>query len=106
MDKTKIAYDYVQACQVQGCYTEKLEAALRLLCPDNQLIALADPIHGPYQELVAEILGEETMDWIYYWQYEADYGKNSCDFQINNVEYNTQDMTLYKYLEVACGLTK
>ena len=106
MDKLKVAYDYIQACQTQSCYTSKLNEALELLCPDNQLFSIADPLHAPYLELVTEILGEDTMDWIFYWQYEADYGKNSCDFQINDVEYNTQDMTLYKYLEVACGLTK
>jgi hypothetical protein len=106
MDKLKLAYDYITACQVQSCYENKLNQALQLLNPDNQVFGLSDHIHQPYEELILEILGEPTMDWIYYWQYEADYGKNSLDFVIEDREYNIQDMTLYKYLEVTCGLTK
>jgi len=106
MDKLKLAYDYIQACQVQSCYEDKLNKVMQALNPDNQVFGLADPIHKPYEELVLEILGETIMDWIYYWQYEADYGQKSMDITINDVEYNTQDMTLYKYLEVTCGLTK
>lgn len=106
MDKTKIAYDYVQACQTQACYEHKVNQAFALINPDNQIFGLADPLRKVYEELVVDLLGEDTMDWIYYWQYEADYGKESRDFTVNDREYNTQDMTLYKYLEVACGLTK
>ena len=106
MDKLKLAYDYIQACQVQGCYEDKVHQAFQMLNPDNTLFGLADPLRVKYEELVLELLGEEIMDWIYYWQYEADYGKNSMDFSINDTEYNTQDMTLFKYLEVTCGLTK
>jgi len=106
MDKLKLAYDYITACQVQSCYEDKLNKALQLINPDNLVFGLADHIHKPYEELMLEILGETIMDWIYYWQYEADYGKNSLDITVDGVEYNTQDMTLYKYLEVTCGLTK
>ena len=106
MDKTKIAYEYIQACQVQSCYEDKVNQAFALINPDNQVFGLADPLRKAYEELVLEILGEDIFDWLCYWQYEADYGKNSLDIVIDGVEYNTQDMTLYKYLEVACGLTK
>jgi carboxypeptidase C (cathepsin A) len=106
MDKLKLAYDYITACQVQSCYENKIDQAFQLLNPDNTVFGLADPLRQPYEELVSEILGEPVMDWIHYWQYEADYGSESRDFTINDVEYNTQDMTLYKYLEVTCGLTK
>jgi len=106
MDKLKLAYDYITACQVQSCYENKINQTFQLINPDNQVFGLADPLHKAYEELVLEILGEPIMDWVYYWQYEADYGKNSLDFVINDREYNTQDLTLYKYLEVACGLTK
>jgi hypothetical protein len=106
MDKLKLAYEYITACQVQTCYENKLNQALQLINPDNQVFGLADHIHKPYEELMLEILGEEIMDWIYYWQYECGYGKESRDIVIDEVEYNTQDITLYKFLEVTCGLTK
>ena len=106
MDKLKIAYDYVQACQVQACYEDKVNQAFQLINPDNTVFGLSDPLRLRYEELVQSILGEEAFDWISYWQYEADYGKASMDITIDGVEYNTQDITLYKYLEVTCGLTK
>ena len=106
MDKLKLAYDYITACQAQSAYEHHINQGFQLLNPDNQVFGLADPLHKAYLELVLEILGEEAFDWIQYWQYEADYGRASMDFQINDVEYNTQDITLYKFLEVTCGLTK
>jgi hypothetical protein len=106
MDKLKLAYDFVQACYTQSCYEDQVSKAFQLINPDNTVFGLADPIRQHYEELVAEILGEAVMDWIYYWQYECDYGQASMDFQIDGVEYNTQDITLYKFLGVTCGLTK
>jgi hypothetical protein len=106
MDKLKIAYDYVTACQVQGCYEDKVNQAFQLINPDNQVFGLSDPLRKAYEELVLDLLGETVFDWICYWQYEADYGRASMDITIDGVEYNTQDMTFYKYLEVTCGLTK
>ena len=106
MDKLKLAYDYVQACKLQSTFEDQANTALQMLNPDNQIFGLADPIRNAYDELIVLVLGEETMDWIHYWQYECDYGQASMDFSINDVEYNTQDITLYKYLEVTCGLTK
>lgn len=106
MNKLDIAYNYVQACRTQQTYEESLNKTLQLLCPDNYVVALADTLHGPYQELLIEVLGEEAFDWIQYWQYEADYGTAAMDFIINDVEYNTQDMSLYKFLEITCGFTK
>ena len=106
MDKLKIAYDYVQACQVQGCYEDKINRAFQLLNPDNTLFGLSDPLRLRYEELVQTILGEQVFEWIQYWQYDCDYGKESRDIVINDVEYNVQDMTLYKFLEVTCELVK
>jgi len=106
MDKLKLAYDYVQACRTQDCYEHNINRAFQQLDPDNQIFGLAYPLRKHYEEIVHEILGEEIAEWIYYWRYECDYGQESRDIVINGVEYNTQDITLYKYLEVTCGLTK
>ena len=106
MNKLDIAYNYVQACCAQEAFEHNINTAIAQLCPDNQIFSLCEPIHKHYLELIEELLGEEAFDWIQYWQYESDYGRNSLDFTIDGVEYNTQDMTLFKYLEVTCGFTK
>lgn len=106
MNKLDIAYNYVQACQVQETHERLINVTLGYLCPDNQVFSLCEPVLKYYQELVLELLGEEAFDWIQYWQYESDYGRQPRDFSIDGVEYNTNDMTLYKFLEVTCGLTK
>ena len=100
MDKKKIAYNYIQACYVQSCREDQISTAFQLLNPDNQVFGLADPLHNAYLELVQELLGEELFDWIQWWQYETDYGKEAKDFKINNQEYTTDGVTLLKFLEL------
>jgi hypothetical protein len=100
MNAQEIAYKYIQACQVQSNFEQKLDQALGLLCADNQLISVSDPIHKAYLELVQDILGEELFDWVQWWQYETDYGREPRDFTVNNQEYTTDGMTLLKFLEL------
>ena len=100
MDKKKIAYEYIQACQVQSCYEDQVSAAFQMLNADNQVFGLADPLHKAYMDLVIELLGEELFDWIQWWQYETDYGKDPKDFAVNNQEHTTDGMTLLKFLDI------
>lgn len=105
MNKLQIAYEYVNYCRTQEMYEQNVSKALQLLSPDNYVMGLSDTLRKGYRELALEILGTETMDWIEYWQYECDYGKDSMDFSINNTEYNTGTLNLYQYLEITCEPT-
>jgi len=96
----EIVYRYIQACQVQECYETQLCTALQQINPDNQVFGLADPIRKAYRELVEELVGKQQFDWVEWWQYEADYGKDARDFVVAGVEYNTDDMTTLKFLEL------
>jgi hypothetical protein len=96
----QIAYRYIQACQVQECYETQLCTALQQINPDNQVFGLGDPIRKAYRELVANLLGFEQFDWVEWWQYECDYGKDARDFTINGTEYSTDDMTALKFLDL------
>ena len=98
LDKIKIAYDYVQACKTQAIYERALETALQRLHPDNQLMGTSVTLAESYRQLVFEVVGEELMDWIEYWQYESDYGKESRTFVINNVTYDTAGMTFFSFM--------
>jgi hypothetical protein len=99
LDKNKIAYDYVQACKTQAVYERALDTALQRLHPDNQLMGTSVTLAQADRQVVLEVVGEELMDWIEYWQYEADYGKESRTFVINNVTYDTAGMTFFSFLE-------
>lgn len=99
MVNTKIAYDYIQACKIQAVYEGALETALKRLHPDNQLMGTSVTLAEAYRQLVLEVLGEELMDWVEYWQYECDYGKESRTFIINNVTYDTEGMTFFSFME-------
>ena len=96
----EIAYRYIQACQVQRCYENKVHTAFELLNPDNTVFGLSDHIHKAYQELVLELVGEPAFDWILWWQYDCDYGKDPRDFVINDKEYTTDGMTTLKFLDL------
>jgi hypothetical protein len=98
-DKIKIACEYVEACKTQAVYEGALETALQRLHPDNQLMGTSITLAEAYRQLVFEVLGEELMDWIEYWQYETDYGKESRTFVINNVTYDTAGMSFLGFLE-------
>lgn len=95
----KIAYDYVQACKIQATRERALETAFQQLNPDNQIMSVSSDILQRYRQVVLTIVGEERMDWIEYWQYEADYGLESRTFIINNVTYDTAGMTFFSFME-------
>ena len=100
MNTQEIAYQYVQACKTQAAREEALCDALALFCGDNQVFDLASSVREAYRQVVLELVGNTMMDWIEWWQYEAEYGEASMDFQIDGEAYNTQDMTFYKFWEL------
>lgn len=100
MNTQEIAYQYVQACKTQAAREEALCSALAAFCGDNQVFDLASSVREAYRQVVLELVGNTMMDWIEWWQYEADYGMNGMDFQIDGESYNTQDMTFYKFWEL------
>ena len=101
----KIAYDYAMAHKVQSAHDHQLTSLLQAITPATQIFGLADPIEGPYTNLVQQLLTPELFDWLMWWMYETDYGTQDMGFSIDGVEYNPQNMTLYSFLEVvdACN---
>lgn len=96
----KIAYDYCMANITQRAGEEAVSQAFASLGSDNLIFGLAEPIEGAYTELVAELLGPELFEWLMWWMYECDYGKTNMGFQVNGVDYDPSQMTLYKFLEI------
>jgi hypothetical protein len=96
----QIAYRYIQACQVQDCYEDQVSAAFQLINSDNQVYGLADPLHKAYRELVANLLGFEQFEWVEWWQYETNYGKDDMNFVVAGAKYTTKGMTLLKFLDI------
>jgi hypothetical protein len=78
----------------------QFNTALQALGSDNQVFGLAEPLEGAYTELVHQLLGPELFEWLMWWIYETDCGTKPMHFSINKVEYNPQDMTLYRFLEL------
>ena len=87
MNPQQIAYEYLNACQVQSCYEQHLTNALRLFCEDNEVISVSDTIRLAYDNLIISTLGQPVFEWLLWWQYDCDYGKNPKRFTINNQEY-------------------
>jgi hypothetical protein len=100
MNNHQIAYDYIQSQQVQECYTHKVHEAFKLLCEENQVFGLQDPVQKSYKKLVLDILGSDNMDWLEYWQFETDYGNQSREIIIDNQTYDSSTLTLFKYLDL------
>lgn len=96
----KIAYDYCMAHIQQTAGTDQLNTALRALGSDNYLVSLCEPLERAYTDLVSDLLGPQLWDWLTWWMYEADYGSRTMEFSIDGVEYNPEDMTLYRFLEI------
>ena len=96
----QIAYNYCMANIQQRAGEEMLSNALQSLGSDNQVFGLAEPLEGAYTELVQQLLGPELFEWLMWWMYETDYGQSKMEFTVNGVEYNPQDMTLFRFLEI------
>ena len=96
----KIAYDYAMANIQQSAAVDLVNTALRSLGSDNYLFSVCEPIESAYTKLVESLLGPELWDWLTWWMYETDNGSRQMEFSIHGVEYNPQDITLYKFLEI------
>lgn len=96
----KIAYDYTMATIHQNAAMDMVNSALRSLGSDNYLFSVCEPLEAAYTKLVESLLGPELWDWLTWWIYETDCGKRQMEFSIDGVEYNPQDMTLYRFLEL------
>jgi hypothetical protein len=96
----QIAYDYAMATITQSVAVNQVNTALRALGSDNYLFSLCEPLEAAYTKLVEGILGPELWDWLMWWMYETNMGKDPMEFSVNGVEYNPQDMTLYRFLEI------
>lgn len=94
------AYDFAQAMITQSAGEAMLNTALRSLGSDNQIIDLCEPVLVAYRKLLLQIIGKSLMDWLDWWMYECDHGTKKMEFYIGGVEYNPQDMTLYRFLEI------
>jgi|688.fasta_scaffold666978_2 hypothetical protein len=55
------------------------------------LIEFADPYHKAISELIAEVYGEEGLDWWNWFCYEAEYGQKSFGPGAGPVYIKTQD---------------
>ena len=95
-----IAYNYVNAVKHQDESTQALNQAFCALGSLNQVLSLCEPISAAYTQLVQELLTPKQFSWLEYWMFECDYGTTNRYFAIDNKSYQTQDMTLYKFLEV------
>ena len=96
----QIAYDYAMAHIKQSVAVEQLNTALCALGSDNYLFSLCEPLETAYTKLVEGILGPELWDWMMWWMYETNMGKNPMQFSIDGVDYDPTTMTLYKFLEI------
>jgi hypothetical protein len=96
----QIAYNYCMANIQQSAAVEQINTALRSLGSDNYLFSVCEPLEAAYTKLVEELLGPELWGWLTWWMYETDNGSRKMEFYIDGVEYNPQDMTLYRFLEI------
>lgn len=95
-----VAYNYAMALKTQRINEDMVNKAFSTLGSDNQIFALAEPIEGPYSDLVQETIGEHLFDWLMWWMYETDYGTQQMLFTIEEKTYNPTEMTLFKFLEI------
>jgi hypothetical protein len=96
----QIAYNYAMANLQQSAAIDQLNTALGSLGSDNHMFSLCEPLESAYSKLVEELLGPQLWDWLMWWMYETNYGSSRMEFSIDGVEYNPQDITLYRFLEI------
>ena len=96
----KIAYDYCMAHIQQSAGVDQLNTALAALGSDNYMFSLCEPLEAAYTKLVEGILGPQLFEWLMWWMYETNMGKDPLGFSINGVDYDPTTMTLYRFLEL------
>ena len=101
LDLRQIAYTWVQAQIIAEARQIQLDQAFQAISPDNQILEL-DVTNSHYTRLVRELVGPQAWDWITWWCWECDYGRQSREFTISDVVYTTTDMTFLRFWELTC----
>lgn len=96
----KIAYNYCMAMITQRAGEQAISKAFESLGSDNQILGLAEPIETAYTDLVLDLIGPVLYEWLMWWMYECDMGMKPLHFNINGVDYDPSQMTLYRFLEL------
>lgn len=101
LDLRQIAYDWVGAQIVAEARQVQLNQAFQAISPDNQIFDL-DVTNPHYTRLVQQLVGPQAWNWISWWCWECDYGRQPMEFHIKDVAYTTTDMTFLKFWELTC----
>lgn len=102
MDLTKIAQDYLQTTNQHRELEHKLQQVFQLWGPDNELWDIKGPAYTAYESLVAELLGQELMDWVLYWQWDCDGGTNGT-LKLGTNSHNIADLDFEEFFKLIQG---
>lgn len=96
----KIAIEFVEANRTQTRAEYEIANAFSLLCPENMILGVSENITNAYCSLTEKVLGNEIMEWVYWWMYDCNYGQKSMTFAVGENEYDVKDMNFAHFFDL------
>ena len=83
MDLKRIAKEYILANRAEADNIHSLSLAMKNFNPDNDIFFQSTPFSHAYHDLVKEIVGDVSYEWIDWFCWETDFGTRpdfECSF--------------------------
>ena len=92
---------YCEAKLQETMLEDQLNKVLQLINPDNMLFSLqTDKMIALTEALMQHTVGEQVMEWVYWWIYDCDHGTEHFDFTVEGRKYTVSELTLEQFLEI------
>lgn len=98
--KVLIAKHYIDAQIADNLQSYATYQAMQQIFVDGSCAGVISPLASGFTELVAVLLGENAIDWIYWWIYDTDVGTRDLTIIIDSKTYKANQLTIDEYLDL------
>ena len=97
----EIAKNWLESYQQHLTLERKTHELFKLWGQDNELLDIRSPQQQHYDLLVEQILGEELVGWLLWWQWDCEQGTRG-EFQLNDGPvYQVNQLTFEEFFFLA-----
>ena len=97
----EIAKNWLESYQQHLTLEHKTHELFKLWGQDNELLDIRSPQQQHYDLLVEQILGEELVGWLLWWQWDCEQGTRG-EFQLNDGPiYQVSQLTFEEFFFLA-----
>lgn len=99
--KILIAKRYIEGIVEDDKHSNTVQEVIQKIFVDASCLGTVSPLATAFTDLVAELLGEDCLNWVDWWIYETNFGTKPYEFSINSKQYTATDLSIEEFLSIA-----